>query len=65
MASILEEKGDITPDLGTPGTSSADLERTEIEVSRENTSEFKRPFSNWRWALVCSGLYLSALLYGQ
>jgi hypothetical protein len=30
-----------------------------------SSPNFKRPFSNTRWFLVCLGLYLSAFLYGM
>jgi hypothetical protein len=61
MALTTIDPGDVSP--GTK--SSVDIEKRESDGPDPAPTQFKRPISNWKWFLVCVGLYLGALLYGM
>mgnify|MGYP003623108025 CR=1 FL=1 len=46
-----------------------DVEKTQIpdttEAAESNIQSFQRPVQGFRWFLVCVGLYLGAVLYGE
>jgi len=46
-------------------TSSLNINRDEEQVDEAPAPQYERPISNWQWALVCLGLFLGAMLYGE
>jgi hypothetical protein len=46
-----------------------DVEKTQLSDMKETTDGnghgFQRPVSGFKWFLVCFGLYLGAVLYGE
>jgi len=69
MASLSVEKE--TGGVSSIGDSTTDIEKTSSlnfnreQVVEEEAPRYERPISNWQWALVCVGLFLGAMLYGQ
>lgn len=61
MSSIESEKKDlgVLPASDSP----SDIEKSSNDAAEEE-KPFERNISKWRWALVCLGLYLGAMLYG-
>lgn len=41
-----------------------DEEKQKPATGADAQGEFVRPLSTWQWVLVCTGLYLAAMLYG-
>jgi hypothetical protein len=72
MATHSDTEGKLAPDFsdnntGTTTPVPVDLEKTSSQnlTTPTEDAEFKRPISNKSWALVCVGLFLGALLYGE
>lgn len=46
-----------------------DIEKTQVSGTKETTdgnfNGFQRPVNGFKWFLVCVGLYLGAVLYGE
>lgn len=72
MAAALEDRPQVPPeqDSGSPSMAPLDdIEKTQLSEPKEtaegNKPNFQRPVKGYRWVLVCVGLYLGAVLYGE
>jgi hypothetical protein len=72
MAAALEGHQETAPEEDSKTSSVLpldDIEKTQLPDSKETTDgsvqNFQRPVKGFKWFLVCFGLYLGAVLYGE
>jgi hypothetical protein len=72
MAVTLESHQETAPEEDSKSSSMVplgDIEKTQLPGSKEatdgNVQTFQRPVKGFKWFLVCFGLYLGAVLYGE
>lgn len=48
-----------------PAPNDKDLEDSRSSISDQQEAKFDRGIPDWKWYLVCVGIYVGALLYGM
>jgi len=72
MAAALENPQQAAPEEDSKSSSMApldDIEKTRLPGAEDTAggtpSDYQRPVNGFKWFLVCVGLYLGAVLYGE
>ena len=72
MTTILEDRQQVVPEEDSESPSMNpldDIEKTQVSNMKDTTDGnpkgFQRPVNGLKWVLVCIGLYLGAVLYGE